>query len=82
MTNPDQYRQNMEEAHRAHDVFTDSYGSIDESAIKSGDAALRNEIMLLRNDSTANALMGGVVTQKNAIELAKRIGRKPTEDEL
>jgi hypothetical protein len=44
--------------------------------------ALRNEIMLLRKDPTANALMGGVVTQKNAIELAKRIGRKPTEDEL
>jgi Transglycosylase SLT domain len=46
------------------------------------DPALRNEIMLLRKDPTANALMGGVVTQKNATELAKRIGRKPTEDEL
>jgi hypothetical protein len=46
------------------------------------DPALRHEIMLLRKDATANALMGGVVTQKNAIELAKRIGRKPTEDEL
>ena len=46
------------------------------------DPALRNEIMLLRKDPTANALMGGVVTQKNASELAKRIGRKPTEDEL
>jgi hypothetical protein len=38
--------------------------------------------MLLRKDPTVNALMGGVVTQENAIELAKRIGRKPTEDEL
>jgi hypothetical protein len=38
--------------------------------------------MLLRKDPTANALMGGVVTPKNAIELAKRIGCKPTEDEL
>jgi hypothetical protein len=46
------------------------------------DPALRSEIMLLRKDPTANALMGGVVTQKNASELAKRIGRKPTEDEL
>ena len=46
------------------------------------DPALRNEIMQLRKDPTANALMGGAVTQKNATELAKRIGRKPTEGEL
>jgi hypothetical protein len=46
------------------------------------DLALRAEIMQLRKDPIANALMGGVVTQKNALELAKRIGRKPSEDEL
>ncbi len=44
--------------------------------------ALRNEIMLLRKDPIANALMGGVVTQQNAAELGKRIGRTPSEDEL
>jgi hypothetical protein len=46
------------------------------------DPALRGEIMRLRKDPTANALMGGVVTQLNAAQLAKRIGRAPSEGEL
>ena len=46
------------------------------------DPALRGEIMRLRKDPTANALMGGVVTQLNAVQLAKRIGRAPSEGEL
>src|SRR5713226_5246504 len=46
------------------------------------DPALRAEIMRLRKDPTANALMGGVVTQQNAAQLAKRIGRMPSEGEL
>ena len=46
------------------------------------DPALRDEIMRLRKDPTANALMGGVVTQLNAAQLAKRIGRTPSEGEL
>jgi hypothetical protein len=46
------------------------------------DASLRGEIMRLRKDPTANALMGGVVTQLNAVQLAKRIGRAPSEGEL
>ena len=46
------------------------------------DPALRGEIMRLRKDPAANALMGGVVTQLNAVQLAKRIGRAPSEGEL
>jgi transglycosylase-like protein with SLT domain len=46
------------------------------------DPALRDEIMQLRKDPTANALMGGVFTQQNAAVLADRIGRTPTEGEL
>jgi hypothetical protein len=46
------------------------------------DPSLRGEIMRLRKDPTANALMGGVVTQLNAAQLAKRIGRAPSEGEL
>jgi hypothetical protein len=46
------------------------------------DPALRDEIMRLRKDPTANALMGAVFTQQNAAELGRRIGRMPTEGEL
>jgi hypothetical protein len=47
-----------------------------------GDPALRREIMALRKDPTANALMGGVFTQQNAAVMAARLGRTPTEGEL
>jgi len=46
------------------------------------DTALRDEMMKLRKDPSANAMMGGVITQQNAAVLANRIGRKPTEGEL
>jgi hypothetical protein len=46
------------------------------------DATLRDEMMKLRKDPAANAMMGGVITQQNAAILAKQIGRQPTEGEL
>jgi len=46
------------------------------------DPKLRAEMMKLRKDPTANAVMGGVITQQNAAVLGNRIGRKPTEGEL
>jgi len=46
------------------------------------DPVLREEMMKLRTDPAANAVMGGVITQQNAAVLAKRIGRQPTEGEL
>lgn len=46
------------------------------------DRELRAEIMQLRKDPTANALMGGVFTQQNAAVLAGRLGRRPSEREL
>jgi hypothetical protein len=46
------------------------------------DARLRREIMKLRTDPAANAVMAGVFTQQNAAILGKRIGRSPTEGEL
>jgi hypothetical protein len=46
------------------------------------DPALREEIMALRKDPTANAVMGGAITQQNAAVLARRIGRQPTDGEL
>jgi hypothetical protein len=46
------------------------------------DPALRNEIMQLRKDPAANAMMGGAFTQQNAAVMASRLGRMPTEGEL
>jgi hypothetical protein len=46
------------------------------------DPALRDEMMRLRKDPTANAVMGGAITQHNAEVLRKRIGRQPTDGEL
>ena len=46
------------------------------------DPALRREIMALRKEAAANAAMAGAFTQQNSAELAKRIGRAPSEGEL
>jgi hypothetical protein len=46
------------------------------------DPMLQSEIMQLRRDPTANALMGGVFTQQNAAVMASRLGRTPSEGEL
>jgi hypothetical protein len=46
------------------------------------DSALRDEIMQLRKDPAANAMMGGAFTQQNAAVMASRLGRMPTEGEL
>jgi hypothetical protein len=46
------------------------------------DPAMRNEILKLRNDPTANAVMAGAFTQANAALLAQKLGRTPSEGEL
>ncbi|HEY6258404.1 MAG TPA: lytic transglycosylase domain-containing protein [Xanthobacteraceae bacterium] len=46
------------------------------------DPEMRREIMKLRYDPSANAVMAGVLTQKNAAALTRHIGRAPTEGEL
>ena len=46
------------------------------------DPGLRAEIMQLRKDPAANALMGGVFTQQNTAALSRRLGRVPSEGEL
>jgi hypothetical protein len=47
-----------------------------------GDPKLRDEIMRLRRDPTANALMGGVFTRENLAVLSSQLGRRPSESEL
>jgi transglycosylase-like protein with SLT domain len=46
------------------------------------DPAMRDKIMNLRKDATANAVMAGVFTQQNAAALIKRTGRLPSDGEL
>ncbi|MFZ0422025.1 MAG: transglycosylase SLT domain-containing protein [Xanthobacteraceae bacterium] len=46
------------------------------------DPAMKSEILKLRNDPAANAVMAGAFTQANAALLADRLGRSPSEGEL
>jgi len=46
------------------------------------DPAMRSQILKLRNDPTANAVMAGAFTQANATYLTQKLGRPPSEGEL
>jgi hypothetical protein len=46
------------------------------------DPAMRSEILKLRNDPTANAVMAGAFTKANASILTNKLGRPPSEGEL
>jgi len=46
------------------------------------DPTMRSEILKLRTDPTANAVMAGAFTQSNAAVLSARLGRSPSEPEL
>jgi hypothetical protein len=46
------------------------------------DPALKSEILRLRSDPAANALMAGAFTNRNAEILTARLGRAPTDGEL
>src|SRR5579863_7436083 len=46
------------------------------------DPAMRGEILKLRNNPTANAIMAGAFTKANAAVLSARLGRSPSEGEL
>jgi hypothetical protein len=46
------------------------------------DPTLRGQILKLRSDPTANAVMAGAFTKANATYLTQKLGRPPTEGEL
>ena len=46
------------------------------------DPAMRQEVLKLRNDPTANAVMAGAFTKANAAYLTQKLGRPPSEGEL
>ena len=46
------------------------------------DPALKRQVMALREDPTANAVMAGAFTNRNAADLRALLGRQPTDGEL
>ena len=46
------------------------------------DPALKREVMALREDPVANAVMGAAFTNRNAADLRAVLGRQPTDGEL
>jgi Transglycosylase SLT domain len=46
------------------------------------DPTMRSEILKLRSDPAANAMMAGAFTKNNASALSERLGREPSEGEL
>jgi hypothetical protein len=46
------------------------------------DPAMRDQIMKLRSDPTASAMLAGAFTRMNASQVSAVIGRQPTEGEL
>jgi hypothetical protein len=46
------------------------------------DPALKQQVMALREDPVANAVMGGAFTNRNAADLRTVLGRQPTDGEL
>lgn len=62
--------------------YADAITRTDDGRYTVSDPAMRREIMALRQDPTANALMAGVFTNSNAKHLTNKLGRAPTDGEL
>lgn len=64
------------------------YGNYSDQVVRTdqgysvADADTRAKILQLRDDASANATLAGAFTQRNAAEVAERIGRPPTDGEL
>jgi hypothetical protein len=62
--------------------YADAITKTPDGRYEISDPAMRREIMALRQDPTANALMAGVFTNSNAKHLTNKLGRAPTDGEL
>jgi hypothetical protein len=62
--------------------YADAIGKTADGHYTVTDPAMRTEIMRLRDDPSASALMAGAFTRNNATQLASAIGRQPSEGEL
>ena len=65
-----------------YDRYADAITRTDDGRYVVNDPSMRREIMALRQDPTANALMAGVFTNSNAKQLTNNLGRAPTDGEL
>lgn len=65
-----------------YDRYADAITRTEDGRYTVSDPAMRREIMALRQDPTANALMAGVFTNSNAKQLTNNLGRAPTDGEL
>ena len=65
-----------------YDRYSDAITRTDDGRYIVNDPTMRQEIMALRQDPTANALMAGVFTNSNARHLTNKLGRAPTDGEL
>jgi hypothetical protein len=62
--------------------YADAISKTSDGHYQVSDPAMRAEILKLRNDPTANAVMAGAFTKANADYLAAKLGRQPSEGEL
>jgi hypothetical protein len=62
--------------------YADAIAKTSSGHYQVSDPAMRAEILKLRNDPTANAVMAGAFTKANADYLATKLGRQPSEGEL
>jgi hypothetical protein len=62
--------------------YADAISKTSSGHYQVSDPAMRAEILKLRNDPTANAVMAGAFTKANADYLATKLGRQPSEGEL
>jgi hypothetical protein len=62
--------------------YADAISKTSSGHYQVADPAMRAEILKLRNDPTANAVMAGAFTKANADYLAAKLGRQPSEGEL
>jgi hypothetical protein len=62
--------------------YADAITKTKDGRYEISDPAMRREIMALKQDPTANALMAGVFTNSNTKHLTNKLGRVPTDGEL
>lgn len=65
-----------------YDKYAAAITRTDSGSYTVSDPGLRREILELRKDPTANALMAGVFTRQNAAKLGNQLGRAASEGEL
>ena len=68
--------------HLGYERYADAITRTSDGRYVISDPSMRREIMALRQDPTANALMAGVFTNSNAKHLTNKLGRAPTDGEL